>query len=112
MKKKLISYFITFLLFLVCILIVVYSLGFIPKSSFEEENNLCLSGNEPLYSRYEGPEKDNECSKDEDCKISGCSSEICHSEDLVSTCELIPTPKNDFGCSACKCVNGKCKWAK
>ncbi|MEM5847246.1 MAG: hypothetical protein QXE97_04135, partial [Candidatus Aenigmatarchaeota archaeon] len=77
----------------------------------EEKNKLCLSENETLYSRYEGPEKDNECTKDEDCKISGCSSEICHSERLFSACELITTPI-DLGCTACKCVKGKCKWVR
>jgi len=76
--------------------------------------NLCLTGSEPLYQRYEASakEKDGECLKDEDCVIGGCSDETCHNEPVFSTCEVIPTPKNNFGCTACRCINTRCKWAK
>jgi eight-cysteine-cluster-containing protein len=111
-KKKFRLSFIIFLFALIVGVIIGYEIG-----SFRQEAKppaLCLTGAEPLYKRYEAfdLEHDKECLKDDDCVISGCSLEICHTEALISTCELIPTPKNDFGCTACKCVNTRCKWVK
>lgn len=59
------------------------------------------------------PEKkaliDEECSLDSDCKISGCNSEICSKEEMISICVYKP----EFECyklSNCKCINAKCGW--
>lgn len=72
----------------------------------------CLSGTEPLYSRYEAPKGANACRDDADCVVSGCSQEVCAAESVFTTCEVIPTPTRDWGCRACICVRGECRWAR
>lgn len=49
------------------------------------------------------------CESDSDCKVSGCSGEICSEQELVSICLYKP----EFGCyklTSCKCINGRCGW--
>lgn len=49
------------------------------------------------------------CEADSDCKISGCSGEICAEQEMTSICLYKP----EFECYSltnCKCVNGKCGW--
>lgn len=58
--------------------------------------------------RYELPEEDNECQHDSDCKISGCSSEVCSAQSVNTTCEAIPPPPGD----KCLCLANRCKWYK
>lgn len=52
-----------------------------------------------------------ECTKDSDCKITGCSSEVCAKEDVVTTCIY----RSDYACyktASCGCNNGICEWAQ
>ena len=71
----------------------------------------CLQGSEPLFHRYEGSGFQNGCQGDEDCIVSGCSREVCAAESVMTTCGAIPTPR-DLGCSACRCVQGECRWTR
>jgi|ETNmetMinimDraft_2_1059921.scaffolds.fasta_scaffold155328_1 eight-cysteine-cluster-containing protein len=56
-----------------------------------------------------------ECTKDSDCAIAGCSSQVCtsvdKSDDLITTCEYL----EEYKClelSNCGCVDNKCQWAE
>ena len=49
------------------------------------------------------------CMSDSDCFTTGCSGEICSSEDVFSVCIYLP----EFGCNQyrnCRCVGGICSW--
>ena len=51
----------------------------------------------------------NQCIKDSDCQITGCSRQICAREPVMSTCEHLPK----YACyqkTQCKCINNKCQW--
>ena len=56
----------------------------------------------------------NDCVRDTDCVIGGCSGTICQgkdSEPIVTTCEW----KEEYACyklSNCLCVSGLCRWEK
>lgn len=75
--------------------------GEISAIPLQEDTDGC-----PVYSRYEGPECLGECSSDSDCIVSGCSSEVCSAESVITTCEVIPPPPGKF----CKCREGVCRW--
>lgn len=50
-----------------------------------------------------------ECSEDSDCVVSGCSSQVCSTEEVTTTCEW----REEYGClrlSNCGCIEGKCAW--
>lgn len=53
------------------------------------------------------------CNSDEDCKINGCSREICGnlSEEIISMCVWRSCYENlkNYRCS---CINNKCQWSK
>ncbi|MBI4511990.1 MAG: hypothetical protein HY698_20330 [Deltaproteobacteria bacterium] len=64
----------------------------------------------PLYARVEGEGFRNQCDGDADCKVGGCSSEICSAEaGVMSACDVL-----DFSVkgSSCGCVAGTCAWYK
>jgi eight-cysteine-cluster-containing protein len=49
------------------------------------------------------------CFKDEDCIVTGCSSEICANKPLPSVCVWKP----EYDClkhSKCKCIGFRCQW--
>jgi hypothetical protein len=71
----------------------------------------CFAGNEAHYARYEGPDPDS-CESDANCIISGCSSEVCAAQSLATTCDVIPTPRRDYGCDSCACLAGSCRWVR
>lgn len=55
------------------------------------------------------------CTKDEDCYISGCNTEICQSkseEPLYSICIVPEKPTPEQLGYKCKCQNQKCQWLK
>lgn len=54
----------------------------------------------------------NQCSVDNDCKVGGCSSQVCGAgNDFVTTCEY----RDCYGAEQydlkCKCVENKCQWS-
>ena len=51
-----------------------------------------------------------ECFFDSDCITTGCSSEICASEEMASACVYVP----EYECNqyrSCGCVAGTCAWS-
>ena len=61
----------------------------------------------PKYSRFEGDATQNTCATDFDCRIGGCSGEVCAAEAIVTTCEVLDElPRGD-----CLCVESECLWA-
>ena len=55
------------------------------------------------------------CNMDGDCKIFGCSGQICGSrfeKELASTCEWKECYNEQDYSLLCGCVNKKCKWYK
>ncbi len=72
-----------------------------------------VAADHPLYARVEGTGFKNDCGNDADCRVGGCSSEVCSAEDGVnSTCELPVDgfPGKSAPGSACGCVSGACIW--
>ena len=61
-----------------------------------------------LYARVEGTSVNNACSTDADCKPSGCSKEVCASEEAMSTCEVQEWPQGEG--ATCGCVEKQCIW--
>lgn len=52
------------------------------------------------------------CEKDSDCKIGGCSAQVCMGvgEEIFTTCEYRECyDRIKFGVS-CRCVNNRCQW--
>ena len=52
-----------------------------------------------------------DCSNDDDCIVTGCSGQLCASEDIATTCEWLPA----YACFAppttrCGCFGGGCMW--
>jgi eight-cysteine-cluster-containing protein len=93
--------------------VIVLALFWPAACSTDPEPSLraCLKGSEALYARYEGPDPDN-CGSDAGCVASGCSGEVCSAESVATTCEVIPTPRGDYGCEACACLSGHCRWVR
>ena len=57
---------------------------------------------------FEGPAFKNACAADADCKVGGCSSEICTAEEGVnSACVVHADQARD---ATCGCVKGDCVW--
>ena len=77
-----------------------------PVTTVEDgSRSVLFPGGEP---RFEGPTFKNDCTGDVDCKVGGCSSEICTAEEGVnSTCEVRPDQPRD---ASCGCVKGQCVW--
>ncbi|NHW88659.1 MAG: eight-cysteine-cluster domain-containing protein [Archaeoglobales archaeon] len=52
------------------------------------------------------------CEKDDDCKIGGCSSQLCMGakEEIVTTCEFRECYDYTKYRVSCKCVNNMCQW--
>lgn len=75
--------------------------GFIsPNICCVEQGNFCGSS---TYS---------ECSIDTDCKIGGCSGQICGAEErIVTTCEYRDCYNAKAYNLECKCVDLKCQWS-
>ena len=53
------------------------------------------------------------CASDADCFVSGCSGQICASEDVATTCEWL----DEYACykaptTSCGCQDGFCGWAR
>jgi eight-cysteine-cluster-containing protein len=69
------------------------------------KRQVVFPGGEP---RFEGPTFKNDCAGDGDCKVGGCSSEICTAEEGVqSACVVHPDQPRD---ATCGCVEGACVW--
>ena len=54
-----------------------------------------------------------ECSSDEDCIVTGCSSQICqskHEELAITTCEFKDCYDANKFKLICKCFNNRCQW--
>ena len=52
-----------------------------------------------------------ECIKDSECLVSGCSSEICSSKEVITPCVW----KEEYTClqfTSCNCNDGVCGWAE
>jgi eight-cysteine-cluster-containing protein len=63
---------------------------------------------DPLYPRVEGERLDNLCRDDSQCRVGGCSGEVCSAaEGVVTTCEMHRWPQGE---SKCGCVKGTCVW--
>ncbi len=66
-----------------------------------------------LYARVEGTAFKNDCAADADCRVGGCSSEVCSAEEGVNTTCEAPAegfPGTGSAGSACGCVSGACVW--
>jgi len=62
------------------------------------------------HQRVEGTSFQNGCSRDDQCAVGGCSSEVCSAEQGVSsTCEAQADGWPTQGAS-CGCVQGQCIW--
>jgi eight-cysteine-cluster-containing protein len=62
----------------------------------------------PHYAVFEGPTFKNACAGDGDCKIGGCSGEVCTAEEGVNTtCQVYEDQPRD---ATCGCVSGECIW--
>ena len=71
----------------------------------EATRTLVYPGGEP---RFEGASFKNDCDADDDCKVGGCSSEICSAEEGVnSACVVHDDQPRD---ASCGCVSGACVW--
>jgi eight-cysteine-cluster-containing protein len=65
--------------------------------------------NNPLYARLEQPTLKNACKTDVDCKVGGCSDEMCTAEEGVTgPCDVID--KSVIAGATCGCVVGQCNW--
>lgn len=63
---------------------------------------------DPLYGRVEGENIENRCHGDSQCRVGGCSGEVCSArEGILTTCEVRRWPQ---GRAACGCVEGECVW--
>ena len=51
------------------------------------------------------------CVKDTDCQPTGCSMELCASENIFSTCE-VKEDMPDTNVFSCLCNEGLCAWAQ
>ena len=55
----------------------------------------------------------NGCSRDSNCAVAGCNSELCLEKSLAEETSTICEWKEEYDCyklSECGCVNGKCAW--
>ena len=56
-----------------------------------------------------------ECMVDNECTVSGCSSQVCqgvNEEPVITTCEYRECYDKEVYNVKCGCVNSKCQWRK
>ncbi len=58
------------------------------------------------FDRWEGTDSNNVCQRDSDCVVSGCGLEVCATDLVVTTCELLPRKPQ----GSCGCLQGECQW--
>jgi hypothetical protein len=74
------------------------------------ERTAAVASSHAQYQRVEGTSFQNACSRDDQCAVGGCSSEVCSAEQGVSsTCEAPADGWPTTGAS-CGCVQGQCIW--
>lgn len=74
----------------------------------QEKRVPAVDRKDPLYGRVEGENFENRCHGDPECRVGGCSGEICSArEGIITTCEVRRWPQ---GRAACGCVEGVCVW--
>jgi eight-cysteine-cluster-containing protein len=73
-----------------------------------EVRTAAVAADHALYARVEGTSVNNACASDADCKPSGCSKEVCASEEAMSTCEVQEWPQGEG--ASCGCVEKQCVW--
>lgn len=62
----------------------------------------------PEHDRVEGTSFKNECTRDSDCAVGGCSGEVCSAEaGVTTTCDVLGFSPKGLGCG---CLNGQCVW--
>jgi eight-cysteine-cluster-containing protein len=62
----------------------------------------------PHYDLFEGTSYKNDCAKDSDCSVGGCSHEVCSAQAGVKTsCIAHADSPHD---ATCGCVSGQCIW--
>jgi eight-cysteine-cluster-containing protein len=80
-----------------------------PIASSKGERVPAIADDHPLFARVEGDGFRNDCKVDDECKVGGCSGEVCSAEPSVaSTCDATPMRFPDD--AACGCVEGQCRW--
>lgn len=63
---------------------------------------------DPKAERFEGATFKNACASDADCKMAGCSSEVCSADgEITTTCDVLPDQPRD---ASCGCVSHECVW--
>jgi eight-cysteine-cluster-containing protein len=68
-----------------------------------------LSADDPYYARMEGTSLANACKTDGECKVAGCSGEVCSADaDAMTACEALPVQLAEG--TRCGCVEGECLW--
>lgn len=62
----------------------------------------------PHYDLFEGTSYKNDCAEDSDCRVGGCSHEVCSAQSGVRTSCIAheDTPRD----ATCGCVSGQCIW--
>ena len=74
----------------------------------EQVRTAAVTSESALYGRVEGAEVKNACATDADCKPSGCSKEVCASEETMTACDVQAWPQGEG--ASCGCVNKQCIW--
>ena len=99
MKKRENNYW---LMYIVAGILIVFGLMVLPGLKINSES---IS---PYNKTIPG-----ECSADKDCRVAGCSGQVCTTADkaggIFTTCEW----KSEYDCYAktsCGCINGYCRW--
>ncbi len=78
------------------------------QGSGEQVRTAAVAADSALFSRVEGADAKNECASDADCKPSGCSKEVCASEEMMTACDVQAWPQGEG--ASCGCVNKQCIW--
>lgn len=73
------------------------------------ERTPLVSESHPLYARLEAPFANNDCQADVDCLSSGCASEVCSADGVVTHCAADEGPL-PVQSASCGCVEGQCRW--
>jgi eight-cysteine-cluster-containing protein len=66
-----------------------------------------VNAKDPYYKRVEGIGFANKCKSDDDCKVGGCSGEVCSADDVQTPCDVIESPAAG---GTCGCVAQNCVW--
>lgn len=74
-------------------------------------NNECKSVQKDRL-EFCGSSTNAECNSDEDCKVGGCSGQVCEGkkEGTITTCEFRDCYDNRKYGLSCGCVDNKCQW--